>query len=93
MIHVRLDKRIYSLDVVNSAAYRLIPDASCHIEMEIESYLCRLTLKDPNGDAEMTRGRFLDFLNDERLRERLEEQTHQMRNLIVSLAFGALASE
>jgi His-Xaa-Ser system protein HxsD len=90
---VRLDASVYSLDVINSAAYRLIAEASCNIEMQAGFYFCSISLKDPNGDAEATKLRFLDLLTDERLRDRLDKETHQMRNLIVSLAFGALAAQ
>lgn len=93
MLEMRLDANVYSLDAVNAAAYRLISEASCLIEEGPGFYSCRFTLKDPTGDAEAVKAHFLDLLTDERLRERLEGQTQQMRNLIVSLAFGALASK
>jgi His-Xaa-Ser system protein HxsD len=92
-IDVQLDCDVYSLDVINSAAYRLIPEASCTIEKQPGCFICRLALKDSNGDAEAVRRHFMDLLTDESLRERLDKQTHQMRNLIVSLAFGALAAQ
>jgi His-Xaa-Ser system protein HxsD len=92
-LDVQLDATVYSLDVINSAAYRLISDASCNIQVHPGINLCRLSLKDPYADAEAIKARFLDFLTDERLREQLEGQTRQIRNLLVSLAFGALASQ
>jgi His-Xaa-Ser system protein HxsD len=92
-VDVQLDCDVYSLDVINSAAYRLIPEASCTIEKQPGVYFCRLTLKNSEGDAEAVRRQFMDFLTDESLRERVDKQTRQMRNLIVSLAFGALAAQ
>lgn len=37
--------------------------------------------------------RFIDTVNDEALRERLGLQTEPIRNLLLSLAFGALAQK
>ena len=90
---VQLDSTVYSLDVINSAAYRLISEASCTIATQSGAYLCHLTLKDPKGDAEAIRRQFIDLVTDESVRERLDLQTRQMRNLIISLAFGALAAQ
>lgn len=92
-IDMQLDDGIYSLDAINSAAYRIIAEASCTIEKQSGFYLCCLSPKDHKVNEEVIRQRFLDVLTDETLRERLEKQTQPMRNLIVALAFGALASQ
>jgi His-Xaa-Ser system protein HxsD len=77
---------------LREAAYRLIGTAHCQVDQIGESYVCRLSgVKD--GAEEEVRGRFLDLVTDENLREKIAAQTEPMRNLIVSLAFGALAGE
>ncbi len=91
---VEIGEDVCTLDILNSAAYRLIDVASCQIEKIGETFRCRLLPKGAIGlDNETLRLRFLDHVTDERLRERLAAKTDPVRNLILSLAFGALAAE
>jgi len=73
------------------AAYRLTGIAVCQIDMQEGHWVCRLT---PSERDPMTpdalRERFLMVLNDENLREQIEERTSKLRDVIVALAFGAL---
>lgn len=57
--------------------------------------LCRLTPKKAlAGDAdEALRARFLDLVTDENLREKVAAETAGVRDVILALAFGALARE
>lgn len=86
------DAATQSLAALNAAAYRLIGTASCHINKTGVHYVCRLT-PTSQGDPEDLRSRFLDLVTDENVRENLRAKTEPVRNLILSLAFGALASE
>ena len=61
-----------------------------------DRYLCRLTPKEgPNSGSvtqEGLRENFLDLVTDENLREKVAE-TGEVRNVILALAFGALAEK
>lgn len=92
-VEVEFDASTYSLDALNAAAYRLLGTASCQIQQLDQKYVCRLTLSSSVVDVEPTRLRFLDLVTDESVRERLSEKTEPIRNLILSLAFGSLATD
>ena len=81
---------------LREAAYRLISDASCQIDQIGDQYICRLLPKigrptDLTADA--IRMRFLDLVTDANLREKVAAETQGVRNVIVALAFGAIARE
>jgi His-Xaa-Ser system protein HxsD len=95
---VEFDARTQSLSALQAAAYRLLDTASCHIDQAGERYVCCLTVRAPRpterpAAPEAARLRFLDLVTDENLRERVAGKTAGVRNLILSLAFGALANE
>jgi His-Xaa-Ser system protein HxsD len=78
---------------LRQAAYRIAGIAACHIDIVDGRWRCQLTA--PVREAptpEALRERFLAVLNDENLREKIEERTARLRDVIVALAFGALAS-
>jgi len=81
-----------SLPALREAAYRLIGQASCQIDEQDGRYECRIT---PNPSKKVSdediRSRFLDLVTDQNLRETIEGKTQPMRDLLVALAFGALA--
>ena len=58
-------------------------------------YLCRLTPKQGRGpaDGEGLREHFLDLVTDENLREKVAAETSGVRDVILALAFGALAAQ
>ena len=82
-----------SIGALREAAYRLIGEASCLIDTVDARHLCRLTPKKAlAGEAdEALRARFLDFVTDENLREKVAAETAGVRDVILALAFGALA--
>jgi hypothetical protein len=45
------------------------------------------------SDKEAIRTRFLDLVTDENLREKVAAETAGVRDVIIALAFGALARE
>jgi His-Xaa-Ser system protein HxsD len=77
---------------LRAAAYRLIGQATCQIETVNGVHRCRLeaVVKSRLSDADL-RVRFLDLVTDENLREHIAAATEPTRNLILALAFGALA--
>ena len=93
-ITVEFSKRDQSLGALKEAAYRLIGEASCQIESTPDAYVCRLTpTKNNMKSVSDPRGRFLDLVTDENLREKIASETSRTRDLIVALAFGALAEQ
>jgi len=93
---VSFDPSIQSLKALQAAAYRMIATAACKIDLIDGKFVCRLISNDSaphsiisNDDLEM---RFLNAVTDENLRERLAEKTEGVRNVIIALAFGALAA-
>jgi His-Xaa-Ser system protein HxsD len=91
---IEFAKRDQSLGALKEAAYRLIGEASCQIESAENQYVCRLTPAKLSRKSETElRGRFLDLVTDENLREKIASETGRTRDLIVALAFGALAEQ
>ena len=90
---VEFRKRDQSLAALREAAYRLIGDGSCQIESSEDGYLCRLAPQPSPGRGPQIdlKGRVLDLVTDENLREQIAAKTEPTRNLILALAFGALA--
>jgi His-Xaa-Ser system protein HxsD len=80
------------IGALREAAYRLIGEASCLIDTVGDRHMCRLTPKGVQAD-EAIRSRFLDLVTDENLREKVAAQTAPIRDVIIALAFGALARE
>ncbi len=90
---MQFDATVYSLNSLQSAAYRCIGDVTCNITAREQSYICSLIPKTSNVDMQVIKCRYIDTVNDEALRERLGLQTEPIRNLLLSLAFGALAQK
>lgn len=81
------------IGALREAAYRLIGEASCLIDTVDARHVCRLTSKNALTCEEAIRLRFLDLVTDENLREKVAAETAGVRDVIVALAFGALARE
>jgi His-Xaa-Ser system protein HxsD len=80
------------IGALREAAYRLIGEASCLIDTVGDRQICRLIPKGARP-REAIRTRFLDLVTDENLREKVAAQTAPVRDVIIALAFGALARE
>ena len=96
-VAVDFDSSIQSLAALDAAAYRLIGTATCRIDRMGDRYVCRLasTANPQKGAALSTddlKERFLNLVTDENLRTRVAEKTEGVRNVILALAFGALAA-
>jgi His-Xaa-Ser system protein HxsD len=94
-ILVEFDRSTQSIGALREAAYRVIRDASCQIDAAGEWYVCRLTSKQGRGSIEGDglREHFLDLVTDENLREKVAAETSGIRDVILALAFGALAAQ
>jgi His-Xaa-Ser system protein HxsD len=94
---IEFDSSTQNLAALESAAYRLIGIATCQIQRNSDRFICRLTPKGNHSQREPVSGsalreRFLDLVTDENLRLRIAEKTESVRNVILALAFGSLAS-
>jgi His-Xaa-Ser system protein HxsD len=96
-ILVEFDCSTQSIGALREAAYRIIRDASCQIETAGDRYLCRLTPKEGRSSISLGGGglreNFLDLVTDENLREKVAAETSGVRDVILALAFGALAEK
>ena len=95
-ILVEFDRSTQSIGALREAAYRIIRDASCRIDAAPRHrYVCHLTPKQEHDDAGVggLRDRFLDLVTDENLREKVTKETSAVRDVILALAFGALATQ
>jgi His-Xaa-Ser system protein HxsD len=91
---IEFAKKDQSLGALREAAYRLIGEASCQIGSTDHAYVCRIEPASQNKRSEADlRARFLDLVTDENLRDKLATETGRARDLIMALAFGALANE
>ncbi len=96
-ISVDFDANVQGLESLDAAAYRLIGMATCQIDRVADRYVCHLVPSaNPQKGAALTPGdlkeRFLNLVADENLRARVSEKTDGVRNVILALAFGALAN-
>ncbi len=92
---IDFDRATQSIGALREAAYRLIELASCTIETADARYVCRLEPKAEGaartlGEQDL-RLRFIDLVTDENLREKVAAETAGVRDVILALAFGALA--
>lgn len=94
-ILVEFDRTTQSAGALREAAYRLIEVASCIVDTAGDRYVCRLLPKDGEVARHLgeqgLRLRFIDLVTDENLREKVSAETAGVRDVILALAFGALA--
>ena len=95
---VDFDASTQTLGALEAAAYRLIGTATCQIDRVADRFVCRLT-QDPRSktarqelSADVLKSHFLSLVIDENLRARVSQKTEGLRNVIVALAFGSLAT-
>ena len=96
-IRVEFDRSTQSIGALREAAYRVIGDATCRIDAVGDRYMCCLTPKQGRSPVstggEGLREHFLDLVTDENLREKVAAETSGVRDVILALAFGALAAK
>ena len=89
-VTVAFDRAIQEIGPLQEAAYRLIGVASSHIDADGDRWIC--TLDPAQGiDPEEARRRFQDLVIDENIRARIATSTERVRDLVLSLAFDAVA--
>lgn len=90
---IEFPARSQSLGALREAAYRVIARASCQIDSSGDVHTCSLSAKWAKADLGELRCHFLDLVTDENLREKIAADTSKTRDVILALAFGALAAE
>jgi len=80
---------LYSGDAIQRAAYALSDRLSCDVAVEPDRFRCTLHLAEaaePELDAIVAE--FRNEVLDQALRERVRAETHDVRNVILALAFS-----
>ena len=90
---LKFDCGTQSLDALKAATYRMIGTASCQIERVQDRWICVLKPSSKEAfDGDILHTHFLNLVADENMRESIASKTEPVRNLILALAFGSLAS-
>jgi His-Xaa-Ser system protein HxsD len=78
----------YSVDSIQRAAYRFSDRMSCEIRTDDQSIEVRASLLDEEQDADALIAEFRNEVLDQVLRARIREETGDIRNLVLALAFS-----
>lgn len=95
---LKFDARVFSVDAVKNAAYRMAATLDTDIKIDDNDIVCVLSLREsePNPDLNNILARFRREVIDHDLRLRISSQTEGVRNLILAHAFsrtGVIKSE
>jgi His-Xaa-Ser system protein HxsD len=85
---VRLQTSVYGIRPIAEAAHRLTRRCTIQIEESDGIVSCRIKSKDPRSGAESIADEFLNEVLDQFLRSKLEEETRDIRNLLLAHAFS-----
>jgi His-Xaa-Ser system protein HxsD len=89
---IEFSASIQSVDALKEAAYRLIGRGACQIDEAGGRFVCRLQPTQAGLTEAELRETFLNLVTDENLREKVGRETGRLRDVIVALAFGSLAT-
>jgi His-Xaa-Ser system protein HxsD len=78
----------HTVDAVQRAAYRHSDRLSCEIAVGERSIDVRASILDEGADADTLVAEFRNEVLDQVLRERIRNETGDVRNLILALAFS-----
>ena len=87
---LRFDARVFSVDAVKNAAYRMAATFDADIKIDDNDIVCVLGLRDsgPTPDLNNLLAKFRREVIDHDLRLRISSQTDGVRNLILAHAFS-----
>lgn len=87
---LRFDNRVFSVEAVKNAAYRMAGSFDCDIRLDGEDIVCGLKFRQKEQDADLNnlRERFRREVIDHDLRLQISSQTEGVRNLILAHAFS-----
>ena len=95
---LRFDARVFSVDSVKNAAYRMAATFDADIKIDDNDIVCILSLRDPalKPDLNSLLNKFRREVIDHDLRLKISSKTEGVRNLILAHAFsrtGIIQSE
>jgi len=85
---LRLDRTLYSDDVISRTAHRYSNDFFIEIQVENGATIIRLTSKNDVGDQSLIPERFQNDALDERLREIVRKETSELQMILVKAALN-----
>lgn len=88
-IEITFDLHAYSIDAIQRAAYGLASLASAEVRLRDADIICTLRPRTTPPIADLA-DRLRDSAIDEALRERIREETADVRNLILSVAYSRI---
>lgn len=87
---LRFDSRVFSIEAVKNAAYRMAASFDCDIRIEGDDIVCDLKLRgnEANSNIDSLMDQFRREVVDHDLRLQISSQTEAVRNLILAHAFS-----
>ncbi len=82
------DRTGHSVDAVQRAAYRFSDRLSCEISSSDASIEVKVSILDDAADPDVLLAEFRNEVLDQVLRERIRDETADVRNLVLALAFS-----
>jgi His-Xaa-Ser system protein HxsD len=82
------DRSTASIDAIQRAVYRLSDRLSCDIVAREDAVEVVVHPTDPDAEVEQLLGDLRNEVLDQTLRERVREETTDVRNLVLALAFS-----
>jgi His-Xaa-Ser system protein HxsD len=82
------DRSTHSADAIQRATYKLSDRLSCDLASEDVVFRCTLHIQQEDPDVDALISEFRNEVLDETLRERIRDETKEVRNLILALAFS-----
>lgn len=84
------DEQVYSVSAIQKAAYRSLHRLNVTIDVKVGRIYCKITPNIGTSEDAFNFGleEFKKDILDYQLREKLSQETEQIRNLILSLAFS-----
>ena len=95
---IRFDSRVFSVEAVKNAAYRMAASLDSEIKIDGDEIVCSINPRQKDKDADLAGliERFRREVIDHDLRLQISSQTEGVRNLILAHAFsrtGIISSE
>lgn len=90
---LEFDSTLQSVEALNAAAYRMLSVATCQLGKDGMKLTVRLEPLTSTISEQDLGQQYLALVTDENLRAQISERTEPVRNLILALAFGALAEQ
>jgi len=93
IIELTFDNRINSIEAVQKALYRVINNADFDLKLNGLHIEVTITTLDPDIDGQRLTAEMKRCVNDYSLREKIGEETADLRNLILATAFSRIIDQ